>query len=156
LHTRKNECDLRMSAYHSAEITCRRHIFSFTCQTMKALLGLLFLSLFKPQNLRHISTAFAELYSKLWASAEHSISHLEFSLPSAIGHDPVHRVNRYLSELYGSPYASLSFGGSSGALLTILTAVLPKLKPDRKLILFDQVCHQSTIGGLSCRFGLKT
>jgi len=34
------------------------------------------------------------------------------------------------------------------SLLTLLTAVLPKLQPNRDLILFDDVCHQSTIGGI--------
>jgi len=45
-------------------------------------------------------------------------------------------------------FAGLSFGGSSGAILTLFTAVFPKLYPNRDLILFDDVCHQSTIGGL--------
>jgi len=46
------------------------------------------------------------------------------------------------------PFTSLSFGGSSGALLTLLTAVLPKLHPHRDVVLFDDICHQSAIGGL--------
>jgi len=80
--------------------------------------------------------------------AEHSISHQDFSLPSALGVGPVNRINAQLSKLYGMPFTSLSFGGSSGALLTLLTAVLPKLHPHRDVVLFDDICHQSAIGGL--------
>ena len=106
------------------------------------------LALFNPSEIDRFSAVFPELYSKLWDFAEHSISHREFNLPSALGETPVHRVNQLLRELYGGQFASLSFGGSSGALLTLLTAVLPKLHAKRDLILFDDVCHQSTIGGL--------
>ena len=126
----------------------RREIFAFIWLTLKSLLGLFKLAIIKPAQIPQISTAFSELYSKLWDYAEHSISHLGFNLPSALGNGPIHRVNRLLAELYGGGYASLSFGGSSGALLTLLTAVLPKLQPGRDLILFDDMCHQSTIGGI--------
>lgn len=65
-----------------------------------------------------------------------------------MGEGPVQVVNDHLARLYNSTYACLSFSGSSGAALILLTAVLPKLHTGRKIVLFDEVCHQSTIGGL--------
>jgi len=127
----------------------RRDVFSFVLKNLKPLLKLTKLTLFKQSNLEKQSETFSEIYSYLWDFAEHSISHQEISLPSALsGEGPISRVNDLLSELYGARYSSLSFGGSSGALLTLLTAVFPKLHPKRNLILFDDVCHQSAIGGL--------
>lgn len=126
----------------------RRHALSFTWRFLKSLLTLLSRAVFKSNKAESVLAAFAEIYSTLWDLAEHSISHQDFSLPSALGDGPVHKVNAQLSELYGLPFASLSFGGSSGALLTLLTAVLPKLHPHRDIVLFDDICHQSAIGGL--------
>lgn len=126
----------------------RRDIIKFLWMALNPLLKLTALALFKPKSTDRHSKIFSEMYSKLWDFAEHSISHNAFSLPSSLGSGPVQRVNRLLCELYGGKFASLSFGGSSGAILTLLTAVLPKLHPGRDLILFDDVCHQSTIGGL--------
>lgn len=126
----------------------RRDVVSFIGLILQPVLKLAMLTVFKPKKLGRLSVLFSDIYSRLWDFAEHSISHGGFNLPSSLGGGPVNRVNRLLAELYGGEYASLSFGGSSGALLTLLTAVLPKLHPDRDLILFDDVCHQSTIGGL--------
>ena len=106
------------------------------------------LTVFSFKNTPRLSDFFADLYSKLWDYAEHSISYQGFNLPSAFSAGAVHRINEHLCELYGSQFSSLSFGGSSGAMLTLLTGVFPKLYPHRELILFDDVCHQSTIGGL--------
>lgn len=115
---------------------------------MRSLLVLFGLACLKPKKSVQISAGFTEIYSRLWDFAEHSISHHGFTLPSNSGQGSVHQVNRLLSKLYGGRFASLSFGGSSGAMLTLLTAVLPKLQPNRDLILFDDVCHQSAIGGI--------
>lgn len=133
---------------HDSRRIKRRDSLSFIWLAFKPLIKLTVLTLFKPTSLKRLSHIFSDLYSKLWDFSEHSISHRDFNLPSALGAGPAHRVNQLLSELYGGQYASLSFGGSSGAMLTLLTAVLPKLHPDRDLLLFDDVCHQSTIGGL--------
>ena len=134
----------------SVERNCirRRDVFSFLWMALKPILKLTSLTVFRPRGLERLSDVVSEIYSRLWDFAEHSISHRGFNLPSALGEGPVNRVNDLLAGLYGGKFASLSFGGSSGALLTLLTAVLPKLYPDRNLILFDDVCHQSTIGGL--------
>lgn len=126
----------------------RRDIFGFIWMAFKPFTKMLLLSTFKPTRLQTLSSVFVDLYSKLWDFSEHSISHKGFNLPSALGTSPVKHVNVLLSKLYGEQYASLSFGGSSGALLTLLTAVIPKLQPNRHIILFDDICHQSTIGGL--------
>lgn len=126
----------------------RRDTLSFTKLAMKPLLKMATASLFKPKDIDSQSNVFSELYSNLWDFAEHSISHDGLALPSSLGSGPVNRLNTLLSEIYGAKFSSLSFGGSSGALLTLLTAVFPKLYPRRNLILFDEVCHQSTIGGL--------
>lgn len=126
----------------------RRESLSFVFMALRPLLIMTMITVFRPDKLKRLSTAFSELYSKLWDIGEHSISHHGFTLPSALGETPTHRINSLLSELYDAPFASLSFGGSSGALLTLLTAVVPKLQPNRDLILFDDTCHQSTIGGL--------
>jgi len=126
----------------------RGEILGFSWHLLKSFVSLISLAILRPAKTIKISSAFAEIYSRLWDYAEHSISHLGFNLPSALGDGPVNQVNRLLSELYGGRFASLSFGGSSGALLTLLTAVLPKLQPNRDVILFDDVCHQSTIGGI--------
>lgn len=126
----------------------RRHIFGFSRTIFVSSLKLIWFSVFRSRHLARAKFEFAELYSHLIDFAEHSISHLGFNLPSALGDGPVNTVNNLLCQLYGGRYASLSFGGSSGALLTLLIAVLPKLQPDRDLILFDEACHQSTIGGI--------
>jgi len=123
-------------------------ILTFVFVIGKQLLKLLFLALLRPQNAEALSFHFAELYSILLDFAEHSVSNPGFDLPTALGKGAANNVNRLLAKLYGGIYACLSYGGSSGAILTLLTAVLPKLHPDRELILFDEMCHQSTIGGL--------
>jgi len=124
----------------------RREALGFVWINLNSILSIFYLALIRPNKISKISFQFTELYSKLWDFAEHSISHYGFNLPSALGSGPAHQVNNLLSNLYGQKYASLSFG--AGALLTLLTAVLPKLQPSRNLILFDDVCHQSTIGGI--------
>ena len=126
----------------------RRDIFVFIWLVLKPIIMMAVLTLLLSRNTRKLSRLFAGLYSKLWDYAEHSISHEGFNLPSSFSSGAVHRVNEHLCELYGSQYSSLSFGGSSGAMLTLLTGVFPKLYPNRDFILFDDVCHQSTIGGL--------
>ena len=126
----------------------RRDVLSFIGLILKPMMRLIGLTVFNPKKVDCLSDVFSDIYSRLWDFAERSISNREFSLPSSLGEGPVNRVNKLLAELYGSKFASLSFGGSSGALLVLLTAVFPKLCPDRDLILFDDVCHQSTIGGL--------
>jgi len=103
--------------------------------------------MFRPRAWEQFSYTFADLFSRLWDYAEHSISHQGFTLPTALGNDAVHSVNHLLSELYGGKFVNISLGGSSGALITLLTAVLPKLHPDKDLILFDDMCHQSAVGG---------
>ena len=137
-----------MNGSRQMHILKRRDILPFGWQILKSVFGLIALAVFRSAKTSKLSTAFADIYSRLWDYAEHSISHQGFNLPSALGDGPIHRVNGLLSDLYGGRFASLSFGGSSGALLTLLTAVLPKLQPNRDLILFDDVCHQSTIGGI--------
>lgn len=126
----------------------RRDLFAFIKLALNPLAKMAALSVLPSKNTYRLADLFSDLYSKLWNYAEHSISHQGFDLPSALGHRPVHKVNELLCKLYGSEFASLSFGGSSGAMLTLLTAVFPKIYPQRDLILFDEVCHQSTIGGL--------
>ena len=126
----------------------RRNLLFFAGLVLSPLIRLIWLGLFRPRQLDRVTTTFSEIYSRLWDFAEHSISHEGFSLPSAAGGGAANRVNKVLAKLYGGQFASLSFGGSSGALLTLLTAVLPKLSPDRDLVLFDDLCHQSAIGGL--------
>ena len=126
----------------------RRDIFDFIRLVLKPVIKMAARAIFPSKNAPRLSDLFASLYSKLWDYAEHSISHEGFNLPSAFGSGAVHRVNEHLCKLYGSKFSSLSFGGSSGAMLTLLTGVFPKLYPHRELILFDDVCHQSTIGGL--------
>lgn len=128
----------------------RRHIIFFIWMISIQLIRLISRAIYPHKNTRQLAAVFFETYSKLWDFAEHSISHQGFNLPSALGGNPVNKVNRQLCQLYGMDYASLSFGGSSGALLTLLTAVLPKLQTvaGRDIILFDDICHQSAIGGL--------
>lgn len=126
----------------------RKEIWGFSWLILAALLNLVHTALFKSSHAAQRSSGFASLYSKLWDYAEHSISHHKFNLPSALASGPIQRVNILLSKLYGGKHASLSFGGSSGALLTLLISVLPKLHPNRDLILFDDICHQSAIGGI--------
>lgn len=126
----------------------RRHVLSFSWVLVKQLTKLVMKAIFTPEKSEKISKPFFEIYSNLWDLAEHSISHQGFHLPSALGGGSVSLVNKQLSQLYGMTYACLSFGGSSGALLTLLTAVLPKLQTHRDIILFDDICHQSAIGGL--------
>ncbi len=132
------------------ESTCirRRDVLSFMRLILKPMAGLIALAVFKPKKLGRPSDHFSDIYSRLWDFAEHSISHRDFELPSSQAKGPVNRVNELLADIYGGDFASLSFGGSSGAMLTLLTAVFPKLYTNRDLILFDDVCHQSTIGGL--------
>jgi len=101
----------------------RREVLGFVWISLNSILSIFYLALIRPNKLGKISFQFTELYSKLWDFAEHSISHYGFNLPSALGSGPAHQVNKLLSSLYGQKYASLSFGGSSGALLTLLTAV---------------------------------
>ena len=126
----------------------RRNILLFIGLILRPLMRLFTLSVCSPKNTEKASRQFSEIYSRLWDFADHSISNQGFDLPCSLGEGPVNRVNKLLAKLYGGTFASLSFGGSSGALLTLLTAVMPRLSSDRDLILFDGVCHQSTIGGL--------
>lgn len=126
----------------------RRSVLSFIWMILKPIAKLAVLTIFRPKHAEPVSDVFSEIYSRLWDFSEHSISYQGFSLPSSLGEGPSNRVNTLLAKLYGGKFASLSFGGSSGALLTLLTAVFPKLHPGRDLILFDDVCHQSAIGGL--------
>lgn len=137
-----------MRSAKASETFLAGEIWGFVKLFLKPLMQMIFVSLFKPKSTDRLSTLFYETYSRAWDFAEHSISHHSFSLPSARGAGPVHRTNKLLSDLYGAKFSSLSLGGSSGALLTILTAVLPKIQPARDLILFDSICHQSAIGGL--------
>ena len=137
---------MRQSALHNH--IKRRDMFAFIGLVLKPIIRIAALTTFSSKNEQTLSSLFAEFYSKLWDYAEHSISHQGFNLPSAFSNGAVNRVNEHLCELYGSQFSSLSFGGSSGAMLTLLTGVFPKLFPQRSLILFDDVCHQSTIGGL--------
>lgn len=137
-----------MTAHIDAKSVNRRHLISFSWLIFRQLVSLVAQPILTPTKTNLISAAVFEVYSKLWDLAEHSISHRGFSLPSALVGGPVSKINAQLSQLYGMTYASLSFGGSSGALLTLLTAVLPKLQTHRDIILFDDVCHQSAIGGL--------
>ena len=130
------------------QVIRRREVFVFARLVLKPILKMAALAVFSPKSPEKPENIFADLYSKLWDYADHSISHQGFNLPSALGSNAVHRVNDLLCKLYGSQFSSLSFGGSSGAMLTLLTAVFPKLYPQRDFILFDDVCHQSTIGGL--------
>ncbi len=148
MHARQDSFDAQMTSHSHTMRIGRRHALSFTWRFLKLLLAFLSRAVFKSIRVETILAAFAEIYSTLWDLAEHSISHQDFNLPSALGDGPVHKVNAQLSKLYGMPFASLSFGGSSGALLTVLTAVLPKLHPHKDIVLFDDICHQSAIGGL--------
>ncbi len=126
----------------------RKQAALFTLILFQRTFKLLWVGVFRPKHIEAYAHHFSELYSKLWDYAEHSISNRHFNLPTALGQGPAQAVNHKLAKLYKSSYACLSFGGSSGAILILLTAVLPKLQTTRKLILFDQNCHQSTIGGL--------
>lgn len=136
-----------MSAVPSYRVR-RRNLLPFLLMLIGSAAKILAIAIFKPSDTPACAAQFSELYSRLWDYAEHSISHLGFSLPASQGEGPVHRTHKLLCHLYGGKYASLSFGGASGAMLTLLIAVLPKLQSDRNLILFDDICHQSTIGGL--------
>ncbi len=126
----------------------RGAVCAFSMGLIIAGFNLIKLALLKSKDWEGLSFAFAELYSSLWDHAEHSISHQGFSLPTALGDGPVHKINRLLTKIYGGKFAGISMGGSSGALITLLTAVLPKLQPERDLVLFDDMCHQSAIGGV--------
>jgi hypothetical protein len=126
----------------------RREVGWFAFALIKKAFRLLFLAVFKPRDIETYADQFASLYSNLWDYAEHSISNRNFHLPSALGDGPVQAVSGRLANLYCATYACLSFSGSSGAALVLLTAVLPKLQTRRKIVLFDEMCHQSTIGGL--------
>jgi len=120
----------------------------FIAMILKELFELFKIVLLFPHKIEAYGFHFAELYSKLWDYSEHSISNREFDLPSVFANGPVQNINSLLKKLYSGKYACLSFGGSSGAILTLLTAVIPKLRANQKLILFDSISHQSTIGGL--------
>jgi len=144
----KNIVAPQMTRPQFPQSLARRNLFYFVRLVLKTVLKMGALMLFPSKNASALTDLFADLYSKLWGFAEHSISHQAFNLPSALGSGPTHKVNELLCELYGSQFSSLSFGGSSGAMLTLLTAVFPKLYPHRDLILFDEICHQSAIGGL--------
>lgn len=137
-----------MSARRQVEKISRLEMIRFSRILFKQLWKLISLAIFRPKNIEAYAQNFAKLYSKMWDYAEHSISNQDFNLPSALGVGPVQAVNRKLAELYKCNYACLSFGGSSGAILILLIAVLPKLQPNRSIVIFDEACHQSTIGGL--------
>ncbi len=126
----------------------RHQALKFTIIILKYVLRLLYFSIMRPTQIKSYAYNFAKLYSELWDYAEHSISNRHFNLPSALGEGAVQTVNQSLATLYKSTYACLSFGGSSGSILILLTAVLPKLQRNRSLVLFDEACHQSAIGGL--------
>ena len=123
-------------------------VIKFSILILRELLTLIRVALFRPTHLETYARHFASLYSKMWDYAEHSISNRGFNLPSALGNGPVQTVNRQLANLYNCKYACLSFGGSSGAILILLIAVLPKLQAKRRIVIYDEACHQSTIGGL--------
>ncbi len=125
-----------------------RNVFSFAWVPIKILTQLVILSIFKRRNLGLFSERFASLYCYLFDVGDHSISNRGFALPTALGTGPSNRANHLLAQLYGGKYACLSYGGSSGAALTMLIGVLPKLHPKRKLILYDSMSHQSSIGGI--------
>lgn len=137
-----------MSRVNNDDALSRRRAILFSTRLISAGFRLFKSAIFRPRNPSQTSFEFCELYSQLWDTAEHSISHSGFSLPTALGDQPANRINRLLSTLYGGLFSSLSFSGSSGALITILTAVLPKLHRDRDIILYDDVCHQSALGGI--------
>ena len=123
-------------------------VIEFISIISKEIFQLLKITIFSPHKVKQYGFHFAELYSKLWDISERSISNKGLDLPSAFANGPIQNVNNLLTTLYGGKYSCLSFGGSSGALITLLTAVIPKLAPRKPLILFDELCHQSTIGGL--------
>lgn len=148
MHAGQNRISKKMTLDKTPEKLARREVLGFVSLFLKPLVAIVRHAIFSPASFGPMSILICEIYSRLWDFAEHSISHQDFTLPSAVGTGPVHKVNDLLCRLYGAKFSSLSFGGSSGAMLTILTAVLPKLHPTRDLILFDDVCHQSTIGGL--------
>lgn len=101
-----------------------------------------------PKDITTFSNKFVQLYSEIVCFAEGSTSYRGYQLPTALGGGAISNINALLSELYQARFACLSYGGSSGALLTLMTAVLPKLHPQRKVILFDELSHQSLNGGL--------
>ena len=100
---------------------------------------------------------FADLYSYLLGSAEHSMS-VPGCDPITVGDEtgsPVGRLNRLIAQLWDMPFGRLSPGGSSGALLTTLVGVVPKIAGDRSIILIDCLAHQSAFGALGLA-GYKT
>lgn len=109
---------------------------------------LLILATKNPNDISTFSNKFVQLYSELFCFAEGSTSYSGYKLPTALGDGAISNINSLLSELYQTRFACLSYGGSSGALLTLMTAVLPKLHPNRKVIIFDELSHQSLNGGL--------
>ena len=123
-------------------------VIAFSYAIGQQLVRLLYSGVFRPKDVEGFSVHFAELYSLMFDLAEQSVSNLGFDLPAALGDSITNNVNRLLATLYGGQYACLSYGGSSGAILALLVAVLPKLHPDRTIILFDEMSHQSAIGGL--------
>jgi len=113
----------------------RKDIFAFAWLTLKSVLNLIRLTVLTPRQRVQLSTKFAELYSKLWDYAEHSISNQGFNLPSALGNGPIHRINALLANLYEGRYASLSFGGSSVIFGRWKAVRLPRaLHPEHKTV----------------------
>jgi len=123
-------------------------VWDFIAKISSQLWKFLKISLVQPRNVQALSSSFAELYSRLLDYAEHSISNQELDLPTTLGQGVSQKVNQLLAKLYGGKYACVSYGGTSGSILTLLIAVLPKRQLDRKVVLYDALCHQSVIGGL--------
>lgn len=126
----------------------RSRVWGFSSAISSQLWKLVKISLIQPRNIQALASCFAELYSRLVDYAEHSISNPGLNLPTAVGQSVSQRVNHLLAKIYGGKYACVSYGGTSGTILTLLIAVLPKFHLDRKIILYDSLCHQSVVGGL--------
>lgn len=124
------------------------NVARFTSHIVKQSSDMLSHALNSPDDIDGFSAQFAQLYSDMICFAECSTSYPGVNLPTSRCDSAIGNINRLLTQLYGSRYASLSQGGSSGAMLTLMTAVLPKLHPKRKVVLFDEYSHQSLIGGL--------
>lgn len=127
-----------------------RRVRKFSAEMVKRFCKLYLIAFMRPRDIRKFSHSFADLYSVLLDFAEHSISSPHFELPTEGSNQSgiVASINQRLARLYGAEYARLSYGGSSGTILTILASILPKIYYNRKIILVDELAHQSTMGGL--------
>lgn len=105
-------------------------------------------AMLKPKDIDGVTYKFGQLYSDMLSYSEFSISQSFYELPLTLGEGGTHSINKLLARLYRSQYACLTYAGSSGAMLSVLTAVLPRLCRGKDVIVIDSNSHQSTVGAV--------